>query len=121
MPRLQTLKPKLATLSAGRIKPLQSAPADSWRAGKQGSAARGYGYAWQKARDGHLRNQPLCVMCEAQGRATPATVVDHRIPHKGDMKLFWQTDNWQSLCKPHHDSKTAAEDGGFGRQGKTRR
>jgi 5-methylcytosine-specific restriction protein A len=43
-----------------------------------------------------------------------ATVVDHKIPHKGDMKLFWDRSNWQSLCKCHHDIKTATEDGGFG-------
>lgn len=41
--------------------------------------------------------------------------VDHIIPHKGDPELFWDQDNWQSLCKPHHDRKTATEDGGFGR------
>ena len=44
-----------------------------------------------------------------------ATVVDHIIPHKGDQKLFWDTRNWQPLCKPCHDKKTATEDGGFGR------
>lgn len=28
--------------------------------------------------------------------------------------LFWDQNNWQALCKPHHDAKTAREDGGFG-------
>ena len=46
---------------------------------------------------------------------TPATVVDHIKPHHGDQRLFWDVGNWQSLCKAHHDSKTATEDGGFGR------
>lgn len=47
---------------------------------------------------------------------TPATVVDHVIPHKGDKKFFWDENNWQPLCKRHHDIKTATEDGGFGRE-----
>lgn len=44
-----------------------------------------------------------------------ATIVDHKVPHKGDKALFWDSTNWQSLCKPCHDRKTAREDGGFGR------
>lgn len=67
------------------------------------SAARGYGSRWQKARAGWLRSHPLCRMCEARGRVTPATVVDHITPHRGDMALFWDRGNWQSLCAPCHD------------------
>ena len=37
---------------------------------------------------------------------TPATVVDHVIPHRGDRKLFWDEQNWQPLCKECHDKKT---------------
>lgn len=47
---------------------------------------------------------PLCVMCQAEGRIEAATVVDHIKPHRGDQALFWDRDNWQSLCKRHHDS-----------------
>ena len=39
-----------------------------------------------------------------------ATVVDHIVPHRGDPKLFWDTDNWQALCKQCHDHKTMTED-----------
>lgn len=82
---------------------------------KRGTAAqRGYGSKWQKARDLHLKEHPLCVHCQADGYVVAATVVDHIIPHKGDQKLFWRRSNWQSLCKTHHDQKTAKEDGGFG-------
>lgn len=71
---------------------------------ERGSAhQRGYGARWRKAREGFLRNHPLCRMCEAQGRVTPATIVDHITPHKGDSTLFWSKDNWQPLCKPCHD------------------
>ena len=85
---------------------------------RRGSAAsRGYDARWRVARARWLSCYPLCVLCEAEGRLTRATVVDHITPHKGDYGLFWDASNWQSLCKEHHDSKTASEDGGFGRRG----
>lgn len=80
------------------------------------SAKRGYGYRWQQTRKGWLMRHPLCVECLAQGRTEPATDVDHIVPHRGDQALFWDRDNWQSLCKSHHSAKTAREDGGFGNQ-----
>jgi 5-methylcytosine-specific restriction protein A len=75
---------------------------------------RGYTYAWQKARYAFLMEHPLCAECLRQGRNTPATCVDHIIPHKGNMDLFWDQDNWQALCDSCHSTKTAKEDGGFG-------
>ncbi|MGY4876495.1 HNH endonuclease [Vreelandella aquamarina] len=81
---------------------------------RRGSAAsRGYGYKWQKAREEYLREHPLCVFCQRRGKVTPASVVDHIVPHKGDLKLFWRRSNWQSLCKPCHDiDKQRLENGG---------
>lgn len=46
-------------------------------------------------------------MHERQGRTVVATVVDHIVPHKGDKRLFWDSKNWQALCKPCHDSVKA--------------
>ena len=88
---------------------------DRWR----GSAAsRGYDSRWQEARRAYLDANPLCCMCGADGRVTAATVVDHRIPHKGDAALFWDRDNWQPLCKPHHDrEKQRIEKGGAPKPG----
>ena len=76
------------------------------------SHQRGYTARWRKARLLYLGYYPLCVRCKARNRVTSATVVDHIKPHKGDQKLFWDADNWQSLCAPCHNSKTASEDGG---------
>jgi 5-methylcytosine-specific restriction protein A len=36
-------------------------------------------------------------------------VVDHVVPHRGDAILFWDRANWQSMCKPCHDTKTTRE------------
>lgn len=83
---------------------------------RETAAQRGYDSRWQKARAGYLRSHPLCVHCERRGRVVAANEVDHVVPHKGDMVLFWDNTNWQSLCKPCHSLKTATEDGGFGRK-----
>jgi 5-methylcytosine-specific restriction protein A len=81
---------------------------------KRGSAReRGYNTRWEKARKTYLMRNPLCVMCQKEGRVTAATVVDHIIPHKGDTRLFWDTENnWQALCKPHHDRDKQREERG---------
>ncbi len=82
------------------------------------SHSRGYGYKWRKYREDFLKKNPLCVICLKEGKYKPSTVVDHITPHKGDMKLFWDKNNHQALCKKHHDIKTAKEDGGFGNRGR---
>lgn len=82
----------------------------SWRSEKTSSAQRGYGYRWQKAREGWLRRHPLCEYCKRQGKVTLATIMDHIKPHRGDLELFWDRTNWQSLCKDCHDSIKAAEE-----------
>lgn len=77
--------------------------------GRPSAARRGYGEAWRKARLGFLASHPKCATC-----AQPATVVNHKRPHKGDQAVFWDRSNWQPLCKSCHDRVTAARDGGFG-------
>ncbi|WP_342774191.1 HNH endonuclease signature motif containing protein [Plasticicumulans acidivorans] len=73
-----------------------------------------YNSRWRKARESYLRLHPLCAMCLERGRSTVATVVDHIIPHRGDRVIFWNTDNWQALCKPCHDRhKQRIEAGGI--------
>ena len=82
---------------------------------KRGTASqRGYDFRWQQYRISFLRIHPLCAECERNGIITPASIVDHIRPHKGDMKLFWDKNNHQSLCEQCHNIKTASEDGGFG-------
>lgn len=77
--------------------------------------ARGYDGRWRKAARAFLQEHPLCVRHLEKQRLVEATVVDHVRPHRGDYELFWDRSNWQALCKPCHDRKTALEDGGFGR------
>jgi len=62
------------------------------------------------ARPAQLARQPLCEMCLEDGLITPATVVNHRVPHMGRWYLFIDAGNHQSLCKPHHDRDAQRDD-----------
>jgi len=60
--------------------------------------------AWRELRAAQLRANPLCVFCLALGKDQAANVADHKKPHKGDLVLFFDPGNLQSLCKTCHDS-----------------
>lgn len=96
-PKLQNLKPRLNTLGS-RLSSLPSTP---------NATPRLRGRAGVERRARWLAKHPLCKHCEAKGETTMAAVVDHVTP-------LWQggpdnEGNFQSLCKPHHDAKTARE------------
>lgn len=81
---------------------------------RQGAHARGYDHRWRRASKSFLANNPFCVICAARPYPlsvipVPATVVDHVKPHRGDKELFWDETNWQALCTPCHNRKTARE------------
>lgn len=67
--------------------------------------------AWRKLRAKHLSYNPYCVMCGA-----PAKIVDHIHAHKGNMDLFLNEDNLQSLCMSCHSAKTLKENNYFRRK-----
>lgn len=127
MPRLRTLPSRLSSLPS-RVAVVQPG---SWRAGKTSSAARGYGYDWQKLRERHIAAHPHCVFCLrdlGMLDLTPAEVVlacaergvpeplgnigDHITPHRGDDRLRLDPKNVQTLCKPHHDGEKARAERG---------
>jgi 5-methylcytosine-specific restriction enzyme A len=64
---------------------------------------QGYTSRWDRVARAYRRANPLCVGCEAIGRVTLAQLVDHVIPHRGNVALMWEPSNLQSLCKWHHD------------------
>lgn len=69
------------------------------------AAARLYGSKWRAARELFLREHPLCCFCAERGITSASTVVDHKVPHQGDLKLFWSRRNWQALCTTCHSSE----------------
>lgn len=60
---------------------------------------------WKAIRAQVLAEQPLCPICERQGRIEPAVEVDHRDndSHNNARENLW------GLCTPHHSEKTNAE------------
>lgn len=69
------------------------------------SSARGYSRQWEKARTAFLKVNRFCRRC---GKL--ATVVDHRMPHRGDKALFWDRENWQPLCVACHSGTKQREE-----------
>jgi 5-methylcytosine-specific restriction endonuclease McrA len=71
---------------------------------RRGSARdRGYDARWDRERLRFIARHPLCRGCESRGEVTRTAIVDHVIPHKGDMVLFWDEQNWQPSCQWDHD------------------
>jgi 5-methylcytosine-specific restriction protein A len=89
-------------------KPKQFGKRQERREDRKSASQRGYNARWQKARLWWLRQHPLCAECAREGVVRAADVVDHVVPHRGDEVLFWDVDNWMSLCKRCHDRKTGA-------------
>ena len=58
---------------------------------------------WKRLREAQLALQPLCEFCLQTEEITAAEVVDHIRPHRGQVDLFHDPLNLQSLCKAHHD------------------
>ena len=82
-------------------------PRQSWDHGGKTAHERGYGARWQKLRAYVLATEPLCRECQAGGRVTPATDVDHivrRVDGGSD-----DVANLQPLCRSHHIAKTMRE------------
>ena len=51
-----------------------------------------------------LAKNPVCLSCEAIGKATPATRIGFALPHKGDRRLFFDTRRWIALCADCHET-----------------
>ncbi len=107
-PRVRMQPTRAAVADTQAVKMLNP---DAWREGLT-TAQRGYGGKWQRYRLKFLERNPLCVLCQAQGRVAAANVVDHIVDHRGDQKLFWAVDNHRALCTTCHNRKTS--EGGIG-------
>jgi len=105
--RLPTLGPRRAC-PVPRAKPPPSVREADRERGN--SAARGYDRRWRKSRALWLAQNPLCVECERRGNYTPASLVDHITPVQSrEDPLFYDTGNFQSLCRACHTQKTFSD------------
>jgi 5-methylcytosine-specific restriction protein A len=73
-------------------------------------SGRRYGRTWKQIRSAFLASHPLCEMCIAEGRLTPATLVHHK--RKLTDGGTNDEDNLQALCLECH-SRLHAENGDY--------
>lgn len=64
---------------------------------------------WFKLRSAQLKRKPYCERSIHNDRVK-ATTVNHRKPHRGDRKLFFDPANLESVCKPCHDGPIQREE-----------
>ena len=64
---------------------------------------------YQKARAAFLHDHPLCAECERNGIIRAADELDHIVPVRDNPDGFWDSENWQGLCRACHEAKTARE------------
>jgi 5-methylcytosine-specific restriction enzyme A len=64
--------------------------------------------SWRTRAKHQLQIEPLCALCEKQGRITPATIADHHPRHGGDYNKF-VLGPLRSLCRDCHQGQWAAD------------
>lgn len=85
----------------------QKAREKGWASTRKSRHERGYGRAHDRMRAIVLQEEPLCRPCQALGRITSSVIADHIKPlSEGGTG---ERDNYQGICKPCHDAKTAEE------------
>lgn len=64
-----------------------------------------YGTArWKRLRLAiRQRDGFTCQMCGRLDGAKGQLICDHKQPHRGDQRLFWDEANLWTICKPCHD------------------
>lgn len=71
--------------------------------------ARGYTSKWERESKAFLA-RPENQRC-ACGCGRLADMVDHRVPHRGDQRLFWSRSNWQPMASsPCHSSRKQSQE-----------
>jgi 5-methylcytosine-specific restriction endonuclease McrA len=68
--------------------------------------------AWAKLRARFAAKVTRCVFCGVQFSALVRCQVDHRVPHRGDLRLLMDESNLQGLCPTcHSGTKRRMENG----------
>ena len=66
---------------------------------------------WQRLRQStFLRDRYTCQMCRCIEGNTSRLICDHKQPHRGDERLFFDPTNLWTLCKPCHDTVKQQEE-----------
>jgi 5-methylcytosine-specific restriction protein A len=106
-PALATLRPSVAFMPQGQQETDRFRNAQHWR--KWYSTKQ-----WRQLRWSVLvRDRFTCAICGNLEAQTAKLVADHKQPHRGDERLFWDASNLQTLCAScHSGAKQRAEQAG---------
>jgi 5-methylcytosine-specific restriction endonuclease McrA len=109
MGRLKTVKPRLGVVGSR----IAAVPATKIGGARDRDAGQPWRKWYKTARWQALRLQVLgrdqwtCqqtgVLLVGKYPAGNSPVADHKTPHRGDKKLFWDIDNIQAVSKEYHD------------------
>lgn len=105
-PRLRALKPMISSLPSRLAAPTSEQERNRKRDADLAHRAWYKTSRWQKLRMSILIRDLLTCQMPGCGRIdgnTSRLVADHKTPHRGDERLFWDENNLQCLCKPCHD------------------
>lgn len=116
MGRLKALKPRLAALPP-RIGVVPGDKRTQDRARDDASAWRSW-YKLKRWQDLRLavfvRDGFVCqrtgVLCIGKHPAPNSPVANHKVPHRGNPRLFWDIDNVETVSKAVHDSDIQSEE-----------
>lgn len=61
-----------------------------------------------------IRDSLTCQRCGHIEPDTSNLVANHKRPHRGDERLFWDERNVETVCKPCHDGPIQSEERAFG-------
>lgn len=71
---------------------------------------------WRTKSKAFLQQYPVCNICGIK----PSKITDHIVPHRGNLELFWDRNNWQPVCWSCHSAKTLKENNYFKKEEKKR-
>lgn len=70
---------------------------------------------WKKCREAYIAAHPYCECPYHKDKRVKGDVVDHIKPPRGDERLFFNPNNWQTLTRSCHSGpKQSLERGGWG-------
>jgi 5-methylcytosine-specific restriction protein A len=110
LPRVANEKIKLM-LKPKRHKPrhqLDRAAKDKLR---PNATDRGYTSEFRRLREAFVIENPLCIMCLAEGKITPTEIVHHEKPIHSHPELRLEWSNLVPTCHHHHGVIHSGDDG----------
>lgn len=114
MPRLKSLPPRLTAMPSRLGRPVGDEQARHRERDANLEHRKWYKTSrWQKLRMKVLIRDLFTCKMQGCGRIeanTSQLVADHKTPHHGDERLFWDEQNLQCLCKRCHDKLKQKEE-----------